>query len=174
MAGHPPDTPSNSTGIPSKFRMQPTSLDSAAIDTLKKWLTRHWKPNTGIVQQITIPSPELELMSSEALRLCRLNGVPAGRVRTYLNQQLPDLSDGDFPDIYPHRHAIPGGTTVVIYLDAGSVPAALEILTDDLEVEELITPVAGQAVLIPNGVWHRVYKNRGTTPRMALIIEVYK
>lgn len=62
---------------------------------------------------------------------------------------------------------------MVLYIDPGDVPAPLEVLSDDLEIEETIIPEAGKCVFIPNGVWHSVHKNRGTRPRVAMIVTGY-
>lgn len=102
-----------------------------------------------------------------------MEGMPPNRLRTWWNLQQPDATPGEYPDIYPHRHAISPGVTCILYLDPGDATSALEVLTDDLEVADTIVPEAGLAVIIPNGVWHRVYKNRGTRDRIALIAEGY-
>lgn len=168
-----PESFSSSTVSPWRWLTTWSSLDSAAMDTLKKWATRNWQPGQGIVQKANQPTPEQKLWASEALRVSRQNGVAAVRARTWLNTQQPDSSDGAYPAIYPHRHA-KEGCTVILYLQPGDSPASLEILTDDLEFEASVAPEVGKVVLLKNGVWHRVHKNRGTTDRIALIAEVYE
>ncbi len=95
------------------------------------------------------------------------------RIRTWLNLQQPDLDKGKYDAGYPHVHHNEEGITLVIYLDPGDASAPLDVLTDDLEITETITPEVGKVVVIPNGIWHAVHKNRGQRDRVALIVTGY-
>lgn len=147
------------------------ALSSRDVSSLKRWTLRHWT-GPGIVQKEGRDDPERRLLVRAATEAFRRNGVRVGRVRTWLNIQKPDYSEGAYPDIYPHVHADTDGTTLVVYLDPGDVPAPLEILVDG-EIVDTIYPESGRGVIIPNGVWHAVHKNRGTRDRVAAIVTAY-
>jgi hypothetical protein len=106
-----------------------SQLDSREIDTLRRWTVERWDRQSGIVQKIQEASPQNRLWRQEATRLLIQAGLAPKRVRTWWNIQAPDFSDGPYPDIYPHKHAIEPGATVILYLYPGDVPAPLEVLT---------------------------------------------
>lgn len=171
-----PESDSGSTAVPWRYRTDRVSLSSEEIATLRKWIRQNWKPG-GIVQAITQDSPERQMLVREAESLCLKSGVQAGprglRTRTWANVQQHDSSEGEYPSIYPHKHAKEPGITLVFYLDCDALHPALEILADDFTVEDEIAPEIGKVALCRNGVYHRVKKNRTHKERVAAIAEVY-
>lgn len=136
---------------------------------IRDWILRTWKGN-GRVEEVSCDDPERQLFLDRAKQAFEDRDIPAKRIRTWLNVMLPDEQLG-FDVGYPHVHQNNKATTLVHYVDAGDNPPGLDIIRGE-DVEKLI-PQTGQTIFIPNGVWHGVYRNNGSRPRVAMIATAF-
>ena len=123
-----------------------------------------WR-GTGRVEQITDDS--IGPFRQKAWDSFEKIGFPIKRIKTWINIMVPDSRTG-YDDGYPHVHYPLDGLTLVHYLEPGDSPAPLHIFDND-EVIEIIYPVKGLTVFMPNDLKHGVLRNNGTIERMAMI-----
>lgn len=142
-------------------------------DEWARYVLEIWKPNIGRVQQMEGEHPTRLAFWACARSHLASHGFPTARVRTWCNVMHPDEQTG-YDKGYPHVHHDTEAVTVVHYLDVGDKPPALDLFSDEGKtISETLVPQTGQAIYIPNGVWHGVHRNNGTRPRVALIATGY-
>lgn len=137
-------------------------FNPALLDYVKKT----WK-GTGRVELVNDGSIERLLFKQKAESSFRALGFPVRQVKTWVSIQKPESGDG-YAEQYPHVHYPLDGLTLVHYLQAGDVPANLDIFEGD-EVVESVVPVPGLTVFMPNDLLHGARKNNGRIDRIQMI-----